>query len=109
KTPRDRLRQLLIVERQDLRQRLDNCHSRAELGEGDAKLEPDVASADDGERTWNLGQGQGFGRGQDVAAERQLRQFYRLGAGGDDEVLGLDPALAGVGADGRRLAVDDRR
>ena len=73
--PRDRLRQLLVVERQDFGQRLDDRHPRAELGEGDAELEPDIAGADDGERSWNLGQRQRLGRGQDVAAERQRRQF----------------------------------
>ena len=105
---RDRLGQLLIVERQDFGQRLDDRDPRAELGEGDAELKPDIAGADDGERSWNLSQRQRFGRRQDVAAEWQRRQFRRLRAGGDDKVLGLDAALAGIGAGDHGLAVDNR-
>ena len=45
----DRPRQLGIVVRQDARHRLDHRHLRAELGEGGAELQPDIAGADDDE------------------------------------------------------------
>ena len=107
--PHDRLRQLRIVERQDLGQRLDDRHLGAELGEGHAELHPDIARADHRERLRNLGQRQRIGRRQNVAAELERRQFHRLRAGRKDEMLGDDARLASVGADGRRLAIDDRR
>jgi hypothetical protein len=107
--PRDRLGQLRIVVRQDLGQRLNDRHLGAELGECHAELHPDIARADHGERSRNLGQGQRVRRRQDVAAELERRQFHRRRAGRDDEMLGCEASLAGVGADGRGLAVDDGR
>ena len=43
---RDRPRQLGVVDRQDAVLRLDDRDLGAELGEGDAELEPDIAGAD---------------------------------------------------------------
>ena len=44
----DGLDEFAIVLRQDLRHRLDHRHPRAELGEGGAELQPDIAATDDG-------------------------------------------------------------
>ncbi len=87
-TPRDRLRQLRVVQRQDLWQRLDDRHLGAELGESDPELHPDITGADQCERSRNFGQRQRIGRRQDVAAELERRQFDRLRAGRKDEMLG---------------------
>ena len=104
---RDRLGQFLVVERQDFRQRLDDRHLRAELGEGHAELHADIARADHGERLGNLGQRQRLGRGEDVlAVERQRGERRRLRAGGDDEMLAGDLLVAGVGVGDRALAVE---
>ena len=73
----------------------------AELGEGHAELEPDIAGADDGERLRQLGQRQRLGRRKNIAAERQRGERRRRRAGGDNEVLAADALLAGVGVDDR--------
>ena len=45
-TPRDRRGQLGVVERQHAVERLDDRHLDAELGEGHAELQADIAGAD---------------------------------------------------------------
>jgi hypothetical protein len=61
-----------------MRSALDDDTFGAELAEGDAELEPDIAAADDTSRSGHLVQRQGLGRGDDLAAERQEGQFDRL-------------------------------
>ena len=51
---RHRPRQLGVVLRQDARLRFDDGHLGAQLGEGDAELQPDIAAADDGQLARHL-------------------------------------------------------
>ncbi len=59
---RERLGQFGVVKRQDFRQRFDDRHPGAELGEGHAELHPDIARADHGQRLRNLRQSQRISR-----------------------------------------------
>ena len=68
---RHRPGQLGVVERQDAVLGLDHRDLGAELGEGGAELEPDIAGADDDQPFRHLGQRQRLGRGDHRAAERQ--------------------------------------
>ena len=97
--------QLGIVERQDLLLRLDHGDLAAELGEGSAELEPDIAAADHDEALRQFSQRQRAGRGDDVAAEGQEGQFDRHRAGRDHDGLGLDDLGTGLGLDRGGLAV----
>src|SRR5690606_33615704 len=94
-----------VVLRQDARRDIDHGHLCAELGEGGAEFEADIAAADNGKRFRHFRQRQGFGGGNDIAAERQVRQFDRDRAGGDDDVLGADDLRTGLRLDLDRLAV----
>ena len=107
--PHDWLRQLRVVKRQDLGERLDDRHFRAELGEGHAQLHANVARADQSKRLRDLGQRERVSRRQNVAAKFERRQFHRLRACREDEMLGRDAGLACVGGDRHSLAVDDGR
>ena len=66
--------ELGVVGRQDAVLRLDHRDLGAELGEGDAELEPDIAGADHGQALGDRRQRQRLGRGDDAAAERQRGQ-----------------------------------
>ena len=103
---RHRPHQLGVVDRQDAVQRLDHRDLRAELGIGHAELEPDIARTDDGQPLGHLGKRQRLGRGDDLAAERQVGQRRRHRAGRQHDMLGAHDLRAGVGLDAAGLAVD---
>ena len=65
--------QRLVIARQDAVGGLDDGHRGAELPEGDAELQADIAGADHRQPLRQLPQRQRLGRGDDIAAERQHR------------------------------------
>ena len=88
--PGDRADELLVVGGRMRSFRLDHRDLGAELGEGGAELEPDIARADHGQAFGNRRQRQRLGRGDDAAAERQGGQRRRHRAGRQHDVLGAD-------------------
>ena len=88
--PGDRPRQLGVVERQDARQRLDHGDLGAELGEGGAEFQPDIAGADHGQPFGHRRSDSASVEEITAAAERQRRQLDRHRAGGEHDVLGAD-------------------
>uniref|UniRef100_A0A0N4ZZC5 PE-PGRS family protein n=1 Tax=Parastrongyloides trichosuri TaxID=131310 RepID=A0A0N4ZZC5_PARTI len=101
----DGVGQGLVVERQDAIGHLDDGDFGAQLAEGDAQLQADIAAADDDELLRDLGQAQGLGGGDHVAAERQEGQFDRLRPRGQNDVLGGNADIAVVGFHGAGLGV----
>ena len=65
----DRPGQFGVVERQDAVHRLDDRHLRAQLGEGGAELQPDIAAADHHQPLRQRGQRQRVGGRDHLAAE----------------------------------------
>ena len=101
-----RARQLGVPARQDAVGGLDHRDRGAELGEGHAELEPDIAGADHRQALRHARQRQRLGRGDHVAAEGQRRQRHRLRAGRQQHVLGADGLRPGIGLDAAGLAVE---
>ena len=99
-------RQLDVVGRQDALLGLDDRHLGAELGEGRAELQADIARADHHQPLRHHRQSERLGRGNHLAAERQggERRWHR--AGRQHDMLGADHLRAGVGVDLAGLAVD---
>ena len=62
----------------------------AEANEEAGEFERDIAAADDGETLRDFRKGQRLGRGDHRPPEGQEGQLHRHGAGGDDDVLGLE-------------------
>ena len=106
--------QFAVILRQDRRRRLDHLDLSAQLGEGYAQLQTDIAAAYNGQTPGNFRQGQSLGRGQDLAPERQGGNFNRARARRQDDRLGFDPDqacgglhLAGLGVE--KLRPSDQR
>ena len=93
----DRGGDLLVLERQHPRKRLEERHLRAETAEHGGELRPDRPGADDAEPLRALRQAEHLGvRHHPVAVRRQEGERARGGAGGDDEVPRAEaPRLAG--------------
>ena len=80
-----------------MRPGLDHGDLGAELAEGDAELEADIARADHDQLLGQLVQRQRLGGGNHRAAEFEEGQFDRHRAIGQDHVLGGDRDGAVVG------------
>ncbi len=81
---------LVILDRENLRQHLDDRHVAAEVTEERRKLDADGTGADHQQRLGDRRRHHGFEIGPDQLLVRlQPRQHARPRAGGDDDVLGL--------------------
>ena len=84
---------------QDAVEELDHRHLGAEPTPHRAEFEPDHPRADDDQRLRRLRQRQRAGRGDDLLlVDLDPRQAGDVGAGGDDDRLGLVGRLGAVGA-----------
>ena len=98
---RDRTGDLLVIDRQDGRRRLDKGDLGAELAHRNAQFQTDIAGADNDESFRQFGQIERLGRTDHGFAKRQEGQFDLDRAGGDDDILGIDLDLAAI------LEIDD--
>ena len=84
---------------QDAVEELDHRHLGAEPPPDRAELEADDAGADDDELLRRLGERERAGRGDDgLLVDLDAGQARDVGAGGDDDRLGLEGRLVAVGA-----------
>ena len=97
----DRTGDLLVIDRQDGRRRLDKGDVGTKLAHRNAQFQTDIAGADNDEFLRQFGQIERLGRADHGVAEREERQFNLDRASGDDDILGIDLDLAAI------LEIDD--
>ena len=84
----ERERHFVVAGREDAGHEFDDRHFRTEAAPDGAHFDADVAAADDDEFFGELGEGERFGRRDDVfAVEGEGGDLDRGAAGGDEDVL----------------------
>ena len=92
----DRTGDLLVIERQDAIRGFDEGDLGAQLAEGDAQFEADIAGTDHDQLLRQLGQIKRIGRADHRVAERQKGQLDLDRAGGENHILGGDLDLLAI-------------
>ena len=89
-----------VFGRHDARQEFNNRDFGSVAAEDRGELDADCAGADDEEGFRYLGDGENFDVGEDAVVGREAKDGFGGGAGGQDDVLGLELAPGAVGGEG---------